>query len=52
MRCFWSRIVDGTPVLHEHEAARWLDADQMDSVAWLPADLTIVPVIREALKKK
>ena len=32
MQCFWCRIVDGTPVLKEHEAAIWLDVDHIDSV--------------------
>ena len=37
-------------VLLEHEAARWLRADELDSVAWLPADLTIIPLVKEKLK--
>lgn len=50
MQCFWCRIVEGTPVLKEHEAARWLDVDSMDSVDWLPADLTIIGLIVDHLK--
>ena len=46
MQCFWCKIVDGIPVLIEHEAARWLDLDHIDSVDWLPADLTIIPLIK------
>lgn len=49
MQCFWCRIVDGTPVLKEHEAARWLDVDHIDSVDWLPADLTIIGLIKDKL---
>ena len=49
MRCFWCAIVEGTPVLKEHEAARWLDAGQLDSVAWLPADRAVLPLIRDAM---
>lgn len=49
MQCFWCSISDGTPVLKEHEAARWLSADQLDDVAWLPADKTIIGMIRESL---
>lgn len=33
-------------MLIEHEAARWLDLDHIDSVDWLPADLTIIPLIK------
>ena len=49
MQCFWCRILDGTPVLKEHEAARWLDPDGFDHVDWLPADLTIIDLIKEKM---
>ena len=49
MQCFWCTIVDGTPVLKEHEAARWLDLEHIDSVEWLPADLLIIPWIKDQL---
>lgn len=46
MQCFWCQIVDGTPVLKEHEAARWLDLEHIDSVDWLPADLSGIALIK------
>ena len=49
MQCFWCQIMEGTPVLREHEAARWLGADELDSVAWLPADLSIIPLIKDQI---
>lgn len=49
MQCFWAAICDGEPVLKEHEAAKWLRAEELDSVAWLPADLTIIPLVKEKL---
>ena len=49
MRCYWCRIIAGAPVLKEHEAARWLSAGELDSVAWLPADITIIDLIRDEL---
>ena len=49
MQCFWCRIVEGTPVLKEHEAARWLGLRDLDSVDWLPADRAIIPLIRDKL---
>ena len=52
MQCFWCTIVEGTPVLKEHEAARWLDSESIDSVDWLPADRTIIPTIAAALEKQ
>ena len=49
MQCFWCRIVEGTPVLKEHEAARWLDVENLESVKWLPADQIIISLIREKI---
>lgn len=45
MKCYVCTIAGGSPHLLEHEAARWLSADQLDSVAWLPADITLIPKI-------
>lgn len=45
MKCYACTIAGGNPHLLEHEAARWLSADQLDSVAWLPADITLIPKI-------
>lgn len=49
MKCFACRIVSGDLHLVEHEAARWLNADQLDSVDWLPADITLIPKIARLL---
>lgn len=45
MKCYACTIDGGSPHLLEHEAARWRSADQLDSVAWLPADITLIPKI-------
>ena len=50
MDCFWCEIIKGDLVLKEHEAAKWLTKEKMDSVEWLPADITIVGKIKEALR--
>ena len=49
MDCFWAEIVSGNLVLKEHEAARWLDKESLYSVAWLPADISIIDKINECL---
>lgn len=49
MDCFWCTIAEGEPVLKEHEAARWLTKEKLDSVDWLPADVTLVEKIRKEL---
>ena len=45
MDCFWCEIVSGKLVLKEHEAARWLDKENLYSVEWLPADLSLIEKI-------
>ncbi len=52
MECFLCRMSEGTPVLKEHEAARWLDEEALDSVDWLPADRSVLPQIRIALQAR
>lgn len=47
MDCFWVEIVSGDLVLKEHEAAKWLAKDELDSVEWLPADVTLVKKIKK-----
>lgn len=42
MHCFWCRVESGALTLKEHEAARWLAKDELDSVDWLPADKEVV----------
>lgn len=42
MHCFWCHIESGSLILKEHEAARWLNPEQLYSVDWLPADLIVV----------
>jgi len=47
MHCFWCHVESGSLTLKEHEAARWLSKEQLDSVDWLPADEIIVEVLKE-----
>ena len=49
MDCFWAEIVSGELVLTEHEAAKWLTKDELDSVEWLPADITLIKKIQMLL---
>lgn len=50
MDCFICRIKSGDLVLKEHEAAKWLTEEKLDSVDWLPADLSLVDKIRTELQ--
>lgn len=49
MDCFWAEIVSGNLVLTEHEAAKWLTKDELDSVEWLPADITLIGKMQSEL---
>ena len=49
MDCFWCTIVSGDLVLKKHEAAKWLTKEELSSVDWLPADITLVDTIRKNL---
>ena len=46
MDCFWAEVITGPLVLKEAEAAKWLTKEQLDSVDWLPADVTLIDKIR------
>ena len=50
MDCFWCEIVKGDLVLKEAEDARWLTKDQLYDVLWLPADITLIEIIKEQMK--
>ena len=45
MDCFWAEVITGHLVLKEAEAAKWLTKEQLDSVDWLPADVTLIDKI-------
>ena len=47
MDCFWAELKEGTEMqLLEHETAKWLAKEELDSVDWLPTDVKAVEVIR------
>lgn len=51
MDCFWAELVEGSEMtLLEHEAAKWLSYENLDSVDWLPADIKVVTAIKNSKK--
>lgn len=42
MHCYWCHVESGHLELKEHEAARWLRKEELESVNWLPADWELV----------
>ena len=49
MDCFWAEITSGNLVLNEHSDARWLKKAELDSVKWLPADISLVHFMKDTL---
>ena len=49
MDCYLAHIQEGRIKANEHIALRWLTADTLDSVSWLPADLKVLPSVRGLL---
>lgn len=41
MHCYLCSLQTEALHLNEHEAAKWLAKDELDSVKWLPADMQI-----------
>lgn len=50
MDCFWCVVTNGTIRLLEAQEARWLSKDELDSVQWLPADITLIDKIASLMK--
>lgn len=51
MDCYICKVKSGDLVLKEHEAAKWLTKETLESVDWLPADLGLLSKIKKYLNK-
>ena len=51
MGCYLCAVRSGSLTLKEHESARWLQADELDQVAWLPADLSVIEMLKTIMKE-
>jgi len=51
LRVYAARLADPSarPHPHDHQALRWVDQSELDSVDWLPADRLLLPALRELL---
>lgn len=49
MDCFWCEVIRGELILKEAEDAKWLTREHLADVKWLPADVTLIDNIREAM---
>lgn len=50
MHCYICKLLSREVTLVEHEAAKWLALDELDSVKWLPADIEVIEKLRLVLK--
>ena len=51
MHCYLCSLLSETMHLNEHEAAKWLPKDKLDSVRWLPADLDVIEMIKNKMEQ-
>jgi 8-oxo-dGTP diphosphatase len=51
MNCYWATLAGGELKLLEHEAAKWLGSADLESVDWLPADLSLLPKLSAAMQE-
>lgn len=49
MHVYISKITNGNPILTEHSALRWVNAHEVDCVEWVPADIDIIPKLKNYL---
>ena len=42
MHCYLCSLLTEALQLNEHEAAKWLSREELDSVKWLPADVQLI----------
>ena len=50
MHCYLCSLIGEALHLNEHEAAKWLTKNELDSVKWLPADVGVVEVIKSKIQ--
>ena len=50
--CLECCLVSGTIRLREHADARWLSADELHSVDWLPADVEVLAALEGRLRRR
>ncbi|WP_091537907.1 NUDIX domain-containing protein [Modestobacter sp. DSM 44400] len=51
LRVWWGRVVGGKPVAHEHSEVRWLPAEALEELDWIPADRPLLPAVRTLLAR-
>lgn len=50
MDCFWCEVIEEELKLLEAEDAKWLNKGELDSVQWLPVDITLISKVKAFMK--
>ena len=50
MRVYVCALLDGEPTAGEHDALRWLSADELHEVPWIPADAPVLGPLASQLR--
>ena len=48
MNCYWCELKSEHVELKEHEDAKWLVREELTTVDWLPADITLIKKIEQS----
>jgi 8-oxo-dGTP diphosphatase len=51
LRVYLARIVSGELALVDHDEHRWLTADELGDVPWIPVDLPVIAELRALLSR-
>ena len=52
LRVWWGQVQPGSEVTaREHSELRWLGADELESLDWIPADRPLLPAVRALLTR-
>lgn len=49
MECFWAEVISGNLEPLEALDTRWLTKENLNSVSWLPADITLIERIKSQM---
>jgi len=50
MDCFWCEVISGELTLKEAKEAKWLTKETLNSVPWLPADISLLSILQKQMK--
>lgn len=50
LRAYLATAASGNPHPHDHQALRWVTVDELEALAWVPADRGWVPELAAALR--